>query len=257
MSTFTKIACEETHDGRRLRIVLRGGRGNVIDKRLAAELADAFMERTDGAHLRCVTLEAEGDHFSFGASVPEHEGAKARPLLENLDRAVSAILHVDVPVIASVRGNCLGGGLELVLPCHRIIAAPGARLGQPEIALGMFAPAGSALLPERVGRGVADDMLLTGRILDVVEALDVGLVDEVAEAPEAAAVAWFEKFLLPKSAAALRFATKAARATMVRRLGSTMVQLEQLFIEEMTKTRDAQEGVLSFVEKRAPHWVDA
>jgi cyclohexa-1,5-dienecarbonyl-CoA hydratase len=257
MSEFTKIACEETHEGRRLRIVLRGGRGNVIDKRLAAELADAFTEKTDGPHLRCITIEAEGDHFSFGASVPEHEGAKARPLLENLDRAVSAILHADVPVIAAVRGNCLGGGLEIVLPCHRIVAAPGARLGQPEITLGMFAPAGSALLPERVPRGVADDMLLTGRVLDAVEALDVGLVDALSDAPEAAAVAWFEKFLLGKSAAALRFATKAARATMVRRLGSTMVQLEQLFIEEMTKTRDAQEGVLSFVEKRAPHWIDA
>jgi cyclohexa-1,5-dienecarbonyl-CoA hydratase len=257
MREFTKIACEETHEGRRLRIVLRGGRGNVIDKRLAAELADAFIGKTDGPHLRCITLEAEGDHFSFGASVPEHEGEKARPLLENLDRAVSAILHVDLPVIAAVRGNCLGGGLELVLPCHRIVAAPGARLGQPEIALGMFAPAGSALLPERVGRGVADDMLLTGRVLDAVEALDVGLVDQLSDAPEAAAVAWFEKYLLGKSAAALRFATEAARATMVRRLGSTMVQLEQLFIEEMTKTRDAREGVQSFVEKRAPHWIDA
>ena len=257
MTKFKKIVCEETHEGRRLRLALRGGRGNVVDAVMAGELADALIEHTDGAHLRCITLEAEGDHFSFGASVPEHAGEKARPLLENLDRAICAILHVDVPVVAAVRGMCLGGGLELVLPCHRVIAAPTAKLGQPEISLGMFAPAGSVLLPERVGRGLAEDMLLTGRVLSAPEALAAGLVDEIADAPESAAVAWFEKNLLGKSAAALRFATKAARATLIKRVGSSIVQLEQLFIEEMTKTRDAAEGVASFVEKRAPQWVDS
>lgn len=257
MTKFQKIACETTHEGRRLRIVLRGGRGNVIDTTMASELADAVTERTDGAHLRCLTIEAEGDNFSFGASVPEHAGDKVRPLLENLDRAVAAILHVNLPVVAAIRGHCLGGGLELVLPCHRIIAAPNARFGQPEIALGMFAPAGSVLLPERVGRGLADEMLLTGRILDADHALAAGLADEIAESPEAAAVAWFEKYLLSKSATALRFATKAARATLLRRIGSSLVQLETLFIEEATKTRDAHEGVASFVEKRTPVWLDA
>jgi cyclohexa-1,5-dienecarbonyl-CoA hydratase len=256
-SEFTKLACEETHDGRRLRIVLRGGRGNVIDTTMAQELADAVTERTDGPHLRCVTLEAEGDNFSFGASVPEHATDKVRPLLESLDRAVSAILLVNLPVVAAVRGNCLGGGLELVLPCHRVVAAPSARLGQPEIALGMFAPAGSVLLPERVGRGLAEEMLLTGRVLSGKEARETGLVDQLAEFPEAAAVAWFEEHLLGKSATALRFATKAARATLLRRLGSALVQLETLFLEEVTKTRDAQEGIVSFVQKRAPAWVDA
>ena len=257
MNKLTKIVCELTHDGRRMRITLRGGRGNVIDAAMATEIADVLIERTDGPHLKCVTIEAEGDNFSFGASVPDHAGAGARPLLENLHRAVSAVLHVNVPVVAAVRGNCLGGGLELILPCHRIIAAPGAKFGQPEVMLGMFAPAASVFLPERVQRGFAEDMLLTGRIVEAAEARAVGLVDELAESPEAAATAWFEKYLLPKSAVALRFATKAARATLLRRLGSTLVQLEQLFIEEMTKTRDATEGVSSFVEKRPPVWVDA
>ena len=257
MTRFKKIACEETHDGRRLRVVLRGGRGNVIDTAMAGELAEALTQGTDGPHLRCITLEAEGDNFSFGASVPEHTRDRVRPLLENLHRAVCAILHVNLPVVAAVRGNCLGGGLELVLPCHRVVAAPGARLGQPEIALGMFAPAGSVLLPERVGRGLAEEMLLTGRILTAAEARAAGLVDEVADDPETAAVAWFERHLLGKSAIALRFATRAARATLLRRLGSTLVEIETLFIEDATNTRDAHEGVASFVHKRAPQWTDA
>jgi cyclohexa-1,5-dienecarbonyl-CoA hydratase len=252
-----KVHCEETHDGRRLRLVLRGGRGNIIDTALASELVAALRDRTGGEHLRCVTLEAEGDNFCFGASVPEHAPEQARKLLESLDGAVRAILHLNVPVVATVRGHCLGGGLEVVLPCHRIVASPAARFGQPEIRLGMFAPAGSALLPERVGRGVAEDMLLTGRVLTAAEALAAGLADEVAEAPEQAAVAWFEKNLLDKSAAALRFAVKAARFTLLRRLGTSLEGLETLFLEEAMRTRDAREGLLSFVEKRAPKWVDA
>jgi cyclohexa-1,5-dienecarbonyl-CoA hydratase len=256
-TAFSRIRVETTHEGRRLRIVLRGGKGNIVDTVMASELADVLIERTDGAHLHCVTIEAEGEHFSFGASVPEHAADKVRPLLENLDRAICAILFLNLPVVACVRGNCLGGGLELVLPCHRIVAAPGARLGLPEVSLGMFAPAGSVLLPERVGRGVAEEVLLAGRVLTAAEAKAAGLVDEVADDPESAAVAWCEKNLLGKSATALRFATKAARATMLRRIGSSLVQLESLFIEEAVKTRDANEGVRSFVEKRAPHWQDA
>ena len=257
MSDPTKVAFEETHDGRRLRIVLRGGRGNVIDTAMARELSEVVTERTDGRHLRCVTIEAEGGHFSFGASVPEHEGAKARPLLEGLDRTVSAILHLDLPVLAAVRGSCLGGGLELVLPCHRVFAAPDARLGLPEVTLGMFAPAGSALLPERVSRGLAEEMLITGRVLGATEAHAAGLVDQVDADPEAAAVRWFEANLLNKSAIALRFATRAARATMLRRVNTALLQMETLFLEEATKTRDAGEGVASFVQKRAPQWADA
>jgi len=252
-----KLDYETTHEGRRLRIILHGGRGNIVDARMSAELAEVLHDHTDGQHLRAVTLEAEGPNFSYGASVPEHAGEMVRPLLESLHRAVAAILFLNLPVIVAVRGACLGGGLELVLPCHRIVAAPTAKLGQPEITLGMFAPAGSVLLPERVSRGLAEEMLLTGRILDGVEAKAAGLVDEVAEDPEKAAVAWFEKHLVDKSAMALRFATKAARASLARRVGTSIVQLERLFIEELVKTRDANEGVASFVGKRKPVWVDA
>lgn len=257
MSADAKVLRETTHDGRRLRIVLRGGRGNVIDAAMARQLAETLTEGTDGRHLRCVTIEAEGPHFSFGASVPEHEGSKARPLLESLDRAVSAILHSGLPVLAAVRGSCLGGGLELVLPCHRVFAAPDAKFGLPEITLGMFAPAGSALLPERVARGLAEEMLLTGRVLPADEALAAGLVDAIAPDPELAAQQWFEENLLGKSAIALRFATRAARATMVRRVNTALLQMETLFLEELVRTRDANEGVASFVEKRRPQWADA
>ncbi len=257
MTELNKVSYEKTHDGRRLRILVRGGKGNIVDAEMAAELADVLLERTDGRHLRGITLEAAGDNFSFGASIQEHSEEQIGRLLESLHRVISAMIELDVPVIAAVRGYCLGGGLELVLPAHRIVASPTAKLGQPEVTIGMFAPAGSILLPERVGRGMAEEMLLGGRVLSGTEAKACGLVDELADDPESAALAWFEKNLLSKSAMALRFATRAARATLRPRVHCALHELEALFVHELMQTSDAKEGLASFSEKRPPKWLDA
>lgn len=257
MSPLTKLRVEESYDGRRLRIVLAGGRGNVVDTAMAVELLGVLRQHAGDHHLRSIALEAEGGHFSFGASVPEHAPGKVRALLSTLDAIVLAILGSPVPVTAAVHGACLGGGLEIVLPCHRVFASPMAKLGLPEVTLGMFAPAGSALLPERVGRGLAEEMLLTGRTLSGLEAEAAGLVDEVADDPEAASARWFEEKILPLSASALRFATRAARATLFERVSAAAARLEAVFVEETIATRDAREGIAAFGERRKPVWVDA
>jgi len=257
VNQLEKIRFEETHDGRRLRIVLTGGKGNVIDTCMASELADVLREWVDARSLHVVTLEAEGPHFSFGASVQEHVPQKAADLLRRLHTVVAHMVELDVPVLAAVHGSCFGGGLEIVLPCQRIFAAPDAKLGQPEIRLGMFAPVGSVLLPERVGRANAEDLLLTGRTVGAEEARSMGLVDEIHDDPAAAMVAWFEEHLLPHSAMALRFATRAARASLRPRFHAALSEAERRFLKDLMRTTDAQEGVASFVEKRKPVWVDA
>jgi cyclohexa-1,5-dienecarbonyl-CoA hydratase len=160
-------------------------------------------------------------------------------------------------VVAAVRGACLGGGLELVLPCHRIVVAPKAKLGLPEVTLGMFPPAGAALLGERVARGLAVEMITTGRVLTGEEAKAAGLADDVSADPETAGLEWFERSLLPRSASAVRFATQAARVTYTARVDTALARLERLFLDETMATRDAVEGIESFTAKRTPKWVDA
>lgn len=249
-----KVRTESTHGGRRARIVLSAGKGNVLDTEASEELCDAVVAAGCDEGVRAITLEAEGPHFSFGASVPEHVPGKAEPLLRALGDAVRAILRSPVPVVAAVRGACLGGGLEIVLPCHRIVAAPDAKLGLPEVTLGMFAPAGTALLPERVARGLAEEMLLTGRVLSGVEARAAGLADETDGDPEQAALRWAEQRLLPLSGTAVRHATAAARHIVVARAEPEMARLERTFLTDTMRTPDALEGVASFLEKRAPRW---
>jgi len=112
----------------------------------------------------------------------------------------------------------------------------------------------SVMLPERVGRSRAEDLLLRGESLASVEGASIGLVDEVSEDPDAAALAYARKHLLPKSASSLRFAVQAARVGFGERVRRELKEVEDLFLEGLSPTADAQEGLRAFLEKRHPVW---
>jgi cyclohexa-1,5-dienecarbonyl-CoA hydratase len=204
--------------------------------------------------LRGVILDAEGPHFSFGASVEEHLPEKCSAMLESLHGLIMDLLQFPVPVLVAVHGQCLGGGMEVALACGRIFAAPLAQFGQPEIRLGVFAPAASALLPYRVRQPAAEDLLLTGRSIPAEEAQAIGLVDAVADDPVAAAAAYFDKHLYGKSAAALSCALVAARQRMQHDVRARLTELEHLYLDWLMRTHDANEGLAAFLEKREPAW---
>jgi len=108
-----------------------------------------------------------------------------------------------------------------------------------------------------VGRGHAEDLCLSGRSVDAVEAMAMGLVDACEVDPMAAALAWARRHLLPRSASSLRLAVRALRQGVRRRLDEELRDVERLYLEELMKTRDAEEGVRAFLEKRPPRWDDA
>jgi cyclohexa-1,5-dienecarbonyl-CoA hydratase len=201
-----------------------------------------------------VVLDAEGPHFSFGASVEEHLPAKCAEMLADFHALLQAMLDFPAPVLVAVRGQCLGGGLELASAGTLIFAAPDAKFGQPEINIGVIAPAASCLLPARIGVGRADELLLSGRSLDAPEAARFGLVAFVADNPEEAALAWFERHLAAKSAAAIRFAHEASRSELAENFRRRIGALERLYLDGVMATRDALEGLNAFLEKRAANW---
>ena len=240
------------------RVAIGGSRGNILDATVMQALTGWFGEAAAAPHLKAICLEGQGAHFSFGASVPEHVPPHAEAMLETFHGALLAMMDSHVPVLAAVRGQCLGGGLELVSLCHRVFAAKDARLGQPEIMLGVFAPVASIALADRVGRGAADDLCLTGRSVTAADALAMRLVDEIAEAdPAEAALAWARTHLLPKSASSLRYAVRASRASLRARLGHELPAIERLYLEGLMSTSDAREGLNAFMERRPPAWRDA
>jgi cyclohexa-1,5-dienecarbonyl-CoA hydratase len=252
----TKLRCASSHEGALVTLTLDAPRGNVLDRVLVAELDDAFARAAADPRVKAVLLCAAGAHFSFGASVEEHLPGKVAGMLGGFHGLLRRMAASGLPVLAAVRGACLGGGLELAAFCQRVFAHPEASLGQPEIKLGVIAPAASAILAERVGRGAADDLLLSGRSVRAAEALRLGLVDVVSDDPEAAALTWAEEHLLPHSASSLRFAARAARLAFTGRFDALLRELEQMYLEELMDTRDAVEGITAFLEKRAPTWSD-
>lgn len=239
------------------RVTFGGTKGNILDRATLAELAATFTRAQTDRTLKAICLEGAGSHFSFGASVQEHLPAEVPAMLAALRGLVLDLLESGVVVLAAVRGQCLGGGLELASVCHRVFASPESRLGQPEIALGVFAPLASIVLPARVGRAHGEDLCLTGRIVPAAEAKAMGLVDEIAADPADAALAWARTHLLPRSASSLRLAVRAVRSDLAARIRTELPVLEALYIKELMATADAVEGLQAFLDKRPPAWRDA
>lgn len=232
-------------------------KGNVLDTAMTMALTQVFLHARSERAVKVVMLSGHGPHFSFGASVAEHLPERVGTMLPAFHRLFHAIADAGVMVLAAVRGQCLGGGLELAAFCHRVWAAPEARFGLPEITLGVFAPVGSLLLPERIGRAAADELCSSGRVVGATEAQRLGLVDELADEPVAAATAWAREQILPHSASSLRFAVRAVRREFHRGFFAGLEDLERLYLDELMATADAAEGIRAFLDKRAPRWSDA
>jgi len=241
-------------EGRLLRLRLSKPKANLIDAAMIGALDHALVGHVDNLGLAAVLIDAEGPHFSYGASVEEHLPGQCEAMLRGIHGLILRMVDAPIPTLVAVRGQCLGGGLEVALAGHLLFTAPDAVLGQPEMKLGVFAPAASCLLPELVGPGRALDLLVSGRTISGIAAAAIGMAHEVTPDPEGAALAYFEAHLQPKSASSLRYAVKAARFDYVARVKSKVAKVERLYLDELMKTHDAIEGLEAFVAKRAVQW---
>ncbi len=241
-------------DGKLLRLRLSRPKANIIDAEMIGALTRALSDNLSDPSLMAVLIDHEGPHFSFGASVAEHLPGQFEGMLKTF---ISLILHMvesEVPILAAVRGQCLGGGMEVAIASGLIFAAADAKFGQPEIQVGVFAPPASALLPERMARGAAESILLSGRPIGADEAYRLGLVHEVSADPEAAALAYFDQSLASHSPIVLRYAQRAARYDMVERVKTKFAVLQELYISGLMSTKDAVEGLTAFLDKRPAKW---
>ncbi len=241
-------------DGALLRLRLARPKANIVDAAMIAALHSAFDAHRGKSGILAVLLDAEGPHFSFGASVEEHLAERCAGMLASLHALLLAMLEWPQPILVAVKGQCLGGGLELALGGSLIFAAADAKLGQPEIQLGVFAPAASCLLPPRIGQAAAEDLLFSGRSIGAEDALRLGLVTSVTPDPEAAALAYFDQHLAGKSASSLSCAVTAVRAGYLLRVRRRIAEVERLYLDRLMQTRDANEGLAAFIAKRPPKW---
>jgi cyclohexa-1,5-dienecarbonyl-CoA hydratase len=248
------ISREELDDGQLWVLTLDTPPANILDARKIQVLIDTFHLARETRSLKAILFQATGSHFSFGASVEEHLPGACESMIPAFHELFRGMLAAEVVCLAAVNGRCLGGALELVTPCMRIWASGGASFGQPEINLGVFAPVASLLLGDRVGRARAEELCVSGRIVDAADAHRIGLVDELTDDPSAAALAYARTQLLPKSASSLRLAIRAARLERRAALAEALDAVERLYLETLMSTADAVEGLNAFVGKRQPVW---
>ncbi|HEX6790490.1 MAG TPA: cyclohexa-1,5-dienecarbonyl-CoA hydratase [Candidatus Krumholzibacteria bacterium] len=248
------VRVESLEDGAIWRATLNTPKANILDHDKVEALTALFERARRDPAVKVVIIAGEGPHFSFGASVQEHLPDQCAAMLSSFHGLFHTMLDASVVTLAAVRGQCLGGGLELAAFCQRVFAGHDARLGQPEITLGVFAPVASLVLRERMGRGGAEDLLLSGRTITAAEAHRLGLVDELGDDPGAAALAYAREHLLPKSASSLRRAARAARLDFALRFRRQIAELEGMYLDDLMHTADATEGLQAFLDKRAPAW---
>lgn len=237
-------------DGAVLHLTLDRPKANILDAAMIGALSDALD--TVSHHTRLIVFEGAGRHFCFGASVEEHRADSAAEMLATFHGLFRKLAALGVPTCAVVRGQCLGGGLELASWCTWIAASEDARFGQPEIQLAVFPPMASLLLPWRTGGATALDLCVSGRSIDADEALACGLINAVTASPDDWWRALYTDRLAPMSASSLRYAERAARIGLVGQLDTHLPELERIYLFELMATRDANEGIEAFIEKRPP-----
>jgi enoyl-CoA hydratase len=229
---------------------------NALSGELMAELVAALRALDEDEAVRCIVVGGNERAFAAGADISELAAGTPVSLYQNRRlEGWDAIRSVRTPLVAAVSGFCLGGGCELAMACDLIVASETAKFGQPEINLGVMPGAGGTQrLTRAVGKAVAMDMILSGRMLGAEEARDLGLVARVV-----AQEAWLEaarrvaREIAAKSPVSVRLAKEAIDQAFETPL-SAGIELERRSFYLARASEDAEEGLSAFVEKRKPEF---
>jgi enoyl-CoA hydratase len=234
------------------------GKLNILDPVTLRELLSAVEEAREAANVRALILTGDGKAFLAGADIsvfPELRGPEAKALAEFGHRVANALESLPKPVFAALNGFTLGGGCEIAMACDVLYASEKAKLGQPEINLGLIPGfGGTQRLPRLVGPQRARELIYTGRTIDAQEAKRIGLVCEVFPHED----------LLPKTREAAKLTAQKppfalAQAKRVIRQGQDLSldianELEVQAFGLCFDTDDQKEGARAFLEKRPAVW---
>ncbi|HLW85620.1 MAG TPA: enoyl-CoA hydratase/isomerase family protein [Candidatus Sulfotelmatobacter sp.] len=237
------------------RIVLRNSPLNIIDIPMAEELAQVLAEIEARPDVSAVVISGEGRAFSAGVDVAAHTPDKVEGMLAKFHAVIRALVSTKKVTIAAVHGHCLGGGAELAMVCDVVYSTESALWGFPEIKLGCYPPVACTALAALVGQKRAAELILTGRTIHGQEAAEIGLANHaVRDEKLTAATEDCLSHLLKLSPAALAETKKAMYAWDSMHFDKGLARAEKVYLEELMKTSDAQEGIRAFMEKREPKW---
>jgi enoyl-CoA hydratase/carnithine racemase len=238
-------------------LVLKNPPVNALSTGLISDLDHRISELAGEPKVRAVVLTGDGQYFSAGADVKEMAtlDLSSAPEIARKGLAVYArIAAFPAPVIAAINGLALGGGLELALSCDLRIAGESAKLGAPEVSLGLIpAYGGTQRLPRLVGVAKAKELIFTGAMISAAEALKIGLVNKTVPAgQELRAARDLAHTIAQKAPKAVRAAKRAIAEGLEMPLSVGFENETKLFETEVLSSEDLGEGILAFAERRPP-----
>src|ERR1700752_1199179 len=229
---------------------------NVFNIEMMREISNALSD-CNQRELVAIVFDADKEcrSFSAGVAVEEHVQDTIFQMLDAFHSIFRLLEQVAKPSIALVDGASLGGGCELVAACDIVIASDRARFGQPEIKLGVFPPVAAVLLPLVIGEKRARELILTGEIIDAVEAGRLGLCNHVVPSAhlDGKLLEVLAK-LRELSGTSLQFTRQAIDLGRGRTLDAALTEQENIYLHDLMKTAGANEGIKAFMEKRKPVW---
>jgi cyclohexa-1,5-dienecarbonyl-CoA hydratase len=202
-----------------------------------------------------VALAAAGKTFSAGVDVADHTPDKVHHMIDVFDRLFLTMAEIDKPIAALVNGAALGGGFEIVIFCDLVVASEKAKLGQPEVKVGVFPPIACYVLPRLLSWPLAMEIILGGEVFDAARGAAIGLVNKVfpMESFHEEAKAFLAGYAA-LSPVVLALSKKAALAGLGKDFPEGLEAIDDIYLNKLMRTDDAVEGLQAFMEKRKPVW---
>jgi len=228
---------------------------NLLNEAMLRELADGISFAGERSDVKLIVLDSAHKVFCGGIDIGEYTSQRVFQMLDAFHAAFSGMLEAAKPVVCVVNGPAIGGGAELAAFGDFVIATPKARFAQPEISIGIFPPLASTILPFLVGPKIALELVLTGEAVTAERALELGLVNRlVPEAKIEQTVNELVSRITEHSGPVLTMAKKAILGGMGMSLRDGMKHSMNIFLNELYRLEDSQEGLRALVEKRKPNW---
>lgn len=246
------------HQNGQARLTLNRPPHNVLNAEMLAEMAIALESLHNHPEIKVVLMKAAGASKSFcgGVEIPEYTNERVFQMLDAFARFFVASIELGKPLVIGVGGPALGGGCELAAFGDIVIATPKARFGQPEIkVLGTFPPFATSLFPYLIGPKRAMELILTGNVISAEEAVQLRLVSRVV--PQNKLDATLDELgaqIAANSAPVLAITKRAIYEGMGMSLMNSLKHAQDLFLNELYKLEDSQEGIRALAEKRKPEW---
>lgn len=239
------------------RITLNRPPANVLSIDMMEDLNTALESLEYERDVKLVILAASGKYFCAGFELADHLGDRAYLMLEGFRRIFENLAKLDKPTLAVVGASALGAGCILAAGCDMVLAGASAKFAQPEIKGGVFNTVAAVLLPRLVGRKKAFEMLLGGTAWTAVEAEKAGLVSRVVpdDRLDAEAAALVQRFQ-EASAPILQMTRRAITGGLDLPFGDALRHTEDVYLNQLMATEDAEEGLKAIMAKRKPVWKD-